>query len=167
MPLGAFLRLGVSGLANVLNDYAKGRWIQLATLPLGTDNLIVVLLQATSIPSDNTLKRTQYLSGVLSTGTGTGLEATFTNYARKVFAASDITITVNTTTDVVTLDTSDGVWNAAGGATNNTLLKLLLCYRPTSGSADSAVPILTAHDYSVTTTGGNLTAPISSIGTAT
>lgn len=154
-------------MANLVNDYAKGRFVQFATLPLGTDNLLIVLLQSTSLPTDNTLKRTQFLSGVLSTGTGAGLEATFTNYARKVLAASDITITVNTTTDVVTLDTVDGVWNSAGGASNNTLAALLLCYRPTAGSADSAVPILTKHDFSATTTGGNLTASISSIGTAT
>lgn len=154
-------------MANVLNDFGKGRWIQLSTLPIGTDNLLIVLLQSTSLPTDNTLKRTQFLSGVLSTGTGAGLEATFTNYARKVIAAAGITITVNTTTDVVTLDTADQVWSAAGGATNNTLGKLLLCYKPTSTSLDTAIPILTAHDFTATTTGGNLTATIPAIGTAT
>lgn len=154
-------------MANALNDFAKGRFVQLSTLPVGTDNLLIVLLQSTSLPTDNTLKRTQFLSGVLSTGTGAGLEGTFTNYARKVLAAADITITVNTTTDVVTLDTADQVWSAAGGASNNTLGALLLCYRPTSISLDTAIPILTKHDFTATTTGGNLTATISAIGTAT
>lgn len=127
----------------------------------------MVLLQSTSLPTDNTLKRTQYLSGVLSTGTGAGLEATFTNYSRQVVSSSSITITVNTSTDVVTLDISDQIWNAAGGATNNTLGALLLCYKPTSTSLDTAIPILTKHDFSVTTTGGNLTAQVPSIGTST
>lgn len=83
------------------------------------------------------------------------------------YSAAGITITVNTTTDVVTLDLSDAVWNAAGGALNNTLGKLLVVYRPTSSSLDSAIPILTAHDFSASTTGGNLTATIPSIATAT
>lgn len=124
----------------------------------------MVLLQSSGLPSAATIKRTQFLSGVFSAG---GVEATFTNYTRQVLAAGSITITVNTTTDVVTLDTSDQVWTAAGGATNNTLGKLLLCYRPTSSSLDSAIPVLTAHDFSATTTGGNLTATVPSIGTAT
>jgi len=157
----------VSGLANLVNDFAKGRFVEKSTLPLGTDSIVVVLLQSTSLPTDNTLKRTQFLSGVLSTGTGAGLEATFTNYARQVNPGANITITVNTTTDVVTLDLSDQLINSAGGATNNVLAKALVCYKPTSGSADSAIPILTAHDYSATTTGGNLTVGIPSVATAT
>lgn len=154
-------------MANVINDFAKGRLIEKSTLPVGTDSLLVVLLQTTSLPTDNTLKRTQFLSGVLSTGTGAGLEGTFTNYVRKVIAAVDITITVNTTTDVVTLDTADQVWSAAGGATNNNISAFLLCYKPTSTSLDTAIPILSKHDFTASTTGGNLTATIASIGTAT
>lgn len=152
-------------MANLVNDYAKGRLIQLSTLPTGADALLVVLLQASSLPTDNTLKRTQFLSGVLSTGTGAGLEATFTNYSRQVLTSASISITVNITTDVVTLDISDQVWNAAGGATNNTLGALLVCYRPTSTALDSAIPILTKHDFSGSTTGGALTATIPSIAT--
>lgn len=154
-------------MANVINDFAKGRLVEKSTLPVGTDSLLVVLLQSTSLPTDNTLKRTQFLSGVLSTGTGAGLEATFTNYSRKVLAAASITITVSIVTDVVTLDIADQVWSAAGGALNNTLGKLLLCYKPVSTSLDTAIPILSAHDFSATTTGGNLTATIPAIGTAT
>lgn len=154
-------------MADVLNDFGKGRWIQLATLPVGTDSLLIVLLQSTSLPTDNTLKRTQFLAGVLSTGTGAGLEASFTNYVRKVVAAVDITITVNTTTDIVTLDTADQLWSAAGGASNNVLGALLLCYKPVSTSLDTAIPILTKHGFTATTTGGLLTATIAAIGTAT
>lgn len=134
---------------------------------MGTDSIGIVLLQSTSLPSDNTLKRTQFLSGILSTGTGTALEASFTNYSRVFYSAAGITITVNTATDVVTLDLTDAVWNSAGGALNNTLAKLLVVYKPTSSSLDSAIPILTAHDFAATTTGGNLTATIPSIATAT
>lgn len=149
-----------------MNDFAKGRLIHLATLPLGTDNLGLVLLQTTNLPSDNTLKRTQFLSGVLVSGTGAGVEAAFTNYGRIWLSAAAITVTVNSSTDVATLDVSDGVWNAAGGVANNSLGKLLVVYRPNSSSLDTAIPILTAHDFVASTTGGNLTAIIPSIATA-
>ena len=154
-------------MGNVVSDFAKGRFIEKATLPVGTDSLLVVLLKTGSLPTDNTLKRTQFLSGILSTGTGAGLEATFTNYARKVVAAASITIVVNTTSDVASLDIADQTWNSAGGASNDTLGALLLCYKPASTSLDTAIPILTKHDYSASTTGGNLTASIPSIATAT
>ena len=151
-------------MGNVLVDYAKGRFIEKATLPLGTDSLIAVLLQATGLPTDTVLKRNQFLSGVFTAG---GTESTFTNYSRQSFTGASITITVNTSTDVVTLDTSNVVINSAGGALNNSVAKLLLCYKPTSATADSAIPVLTTHDCVITTTGGNLTVTIPSIGTAT
>lgn len=151
-------------MGNVVFTFAKGRFVEKALLPTGSDNLVVVLLQTTGLPADATLKNFQTLAAVI---TGGAVEGTFTNYARKVLAAVDITVAFNTGTSVASVDIADQVWTAAGGATNNTLGKLLLCYRPTSGSLDSAVLPLTAHDFTATTTGGNLTATIPSIGTAT
>jgi len=151
-------------LANYINDFAKGRLIQLATLPLGTDSLVAVMLLASGLPADNTMRRTQYLSGVFSAGAA---EANFTNYSRTSFTGAGITITVNTSTDVVTLDTSNVVITAAGGATNASLGKLILIYKPTSSTADSACPVISQHDFVCSTTGGTLTATVPSIGTAT
>lgn len=131
-------------------------------LPVGGDNILVVLLQSAGLQADSTLNNHQTLASLLAANT----EAVFTNYARKVLSTVDITVTVNTSTGVATVDVSDQVWNAAGGAVNNTLGALITCYRPTSASPDSAVLPLTKHDYTVSTTGGNLNAPISSIGTA-
>jgi hypothetical protein len=155
---------GVDQVGNILSNYIKGRFVEKATLPLGTDNLVIDLLTTTALPSDATLKNCQFLSDVTTAG---GVIAAFTNYARKVLAAVDITITVNTGTGVVTLDTADQVWSAAGGASNATLGKLLIAYRPTSGSANSAIALISCHDYTATTTGGNLTAAIPSVATAT
>lgn len=131
-------------------------------LPIGGDNVIVVLLQASGLQADATLRTHQYLSALLSAG---NTEATFTNYSRKVLAAADITVSVNTGTHIVTVDIADQVWSAAGGAANNSVGALLTCYRPTSGTADSGVLVLTKHDYVISTTGGNLTATVPSIGT--
>lgn len=150
-------------MGNLIFDYAKGRWGEKYRLPVGGDNIVVVLLQSAGLQADSTLNDHQTLAALLAANT----EATFTNYARKVLAAVDITVTVNTSTGVTTVDISDQVWNAAGGATNNTLGALLTCYRPASSSPDSAVLPLTKHDFAVSTTGGNLTATVPSIGTAT
>lgn len=151
-------------IANVIFDYAKGRYVEKYMLPVGGDNIIVVLLQTSGLQADATLRTNQYLSGLLSAG---NTEATFTNYARKVLSAADITVSVNTGTHVNTVDIVDQVWSAAGGAANNSIGALLTCYRPTSGTADSGILVLTKHDYVVSTTGGNLTATVPSIGTAT
>jgi hypothetical protein len=150
-------------MSNFVFSYAKGRWIDKYSLPLGTDNILVVLLQSTGLQADATLGTYQYLSQLTAAG---NLEATFTNYTRQVLSGTSITISVNTSTAVTTVSIPTQVWNAAGGATNNTLGALLTCYRPASNSTDASVLLLTKHDFAITTTGGNLTATISSIGTA-
>lgn len=125
-----------------------------------------MLLQNTTLPSDATLKNCQYLSDVF---TANGVEATFTGWVRKTVTGfgTNITISVNTGTGVVTLDIPDQAWSPAGGAVNNTVAKLLCCYKPTSGSTDNQIPLISAHDFSGLVVGGTLTATIPSIGTAT
>lgn len=151
-------------MAPFVFDYAKGRWVEKFLLPIGGDNIIVVLLQSSGLQADATLNNYTFLSQMLAGG---NTEATFTNYSRKVLAAADLSVSVNTSTGVTTVDALDQVWSAAGGATNNTMGAICTCYRPTSGSLDSAVLLLTKHDFATTTTGGALTATIPSIGTAT
>lgn len=86
------------------------------------------------------------------------METNFTNYGtRRALAAADITITVNTTTFLVNVAFASQVWAAAGGALNNTISKVVLAYRPTSGTADSGCLVLATQDYSATTGGGALT----------
>lgn len=144
--------------------YSKGRFIEKGLLPNNpTDNLVVVLLKASGLQADGTIKNHQTLSALLAANT----EATFTNYARKVLTTSDITIAFNTGTSTASLDIVDLTWTAAGGASNDSLGALLVCYRPTSGSADSAILPLSKHDFAGSTTGVNLTATIPSIASAT
>jgi hypothetical protein len=124
----------------------------------------VVLLKSAGLPVDATLNNFQTLAAVFAGGAA---EADFTNASRKVLAGVDITVTVNTSTGVTTVDTADQLWTAAGGAVNNALGALLTCYRQTSATADSGILPLTKHDFAVTTSGVNLTAVVPSIGTAT
>ena len=151
-------------MASFIFDSAKGRWVEKFLLPIGGDNIVVVLLKSAGLQADATLNNYATLATLLAGGSA---EATFTNYARKVLSASDLSVSVNTGTGVTTVDATDQVWNAAGGASNDVLGAILFCYRPTSGSLDSAILPLTKHDYSTTTTGGNLTAQVPSVGTVT
>lgn len=151
-------------MASFIFDSAKGRWVEKFLLPVGGDNIVVVLLQSSGLQADATLNNHVFLSQLLAAG---NTEATFTNYSRKVLSAADLSVSVNTGTGVTTVDAVDQVWASAGGALNNTMGAICTCYRPTSGSLDSAVLLLTKHDFATTTTGGALTATVPSIGTVT
>lgn len=131
-------------------------------LPVGGDNIVIVLLQSSGLQADATLNNYSNLGSLLASNS----EATFTNYSRIVLSSLNITVSVNTSTGVTTVSIPSQTWNAAGGATNNSLGALLTCYRPSSTSLDSAILPLTKHEFAVSTTGGNLTATITSIGTA-
>lgn len=143
------------------NTYAKGRFVEKCMLPLGTDNILVIPLQSASIPTDAVLRNCQTLAAVFSAG---ALEATFTNYSRKVLAAADITITYDlVTTFAPTVSFATQVWTAAGGALNNTLAAIVLAYRPTSGAADSSCLPLAVLGYTGTTASGALTAVLGTL----
>lgn len=148
-------------MANLVFSAAKGRFVDKYSLLLGTDNIVIVLLQSAGLQADATLAAYTNLGALLA---ATSDEATFTNYSRPVLAAASITITVSTG---VTVAIPSQVWTAAGGVTNNAIGALLTCYRPTSATADSGILPLTKHDFSITTTGGNLTATITTVATVT
>lgn len=142
-------------MASLTNTFAKGRWVEKCMLPLGTDNIMIVLLQSTGLPADTTLVNYQNLGALLSGG---AQEATFTNYARVNLSSSSILITHNTGSSPTNVQVtfSQQVWNSAGGALNNTISKVVLAYQPTSATADSGCLVLATLDYSGTTTGGAL-----------
>lgn len=142
-------------MTSIINSFALGRFVEKCSLPLGSDNILIIPLQSTGLPTDTVLRNCTNLGAVFTAG---GLEATFTNYgARTVLAAADITIAVNTTTFLVNVSFVGRTWGAAGGAVNNTITKIVVAYRPTSGTADSGCLVLATQDYSATTTGGALT----------
>lgn len=87
-------------------------------------------------------------------------EADFTNYARKTGLTG--TITVDDTNDRVDVDIPDQTWTAAGGASNNTLTKLIVAYE--ESAADSGRIPLTHHDFAETTTGSDITAQFNAAG---
>lgn len=140
-------------MASQVFTYAKGRIVELADLPLGTDNLLLVLLQNTGLPADNTLRNCQTLAAVFAAG---ATEATFTNYSRKVLSSGpDIVIANSLVSFNATVTIAAQTWASAGGAVNNTLSKVVVAYRPTSGATDAQCLPLGHSDVSATTGGGS------------
>ena len=119
---------------------------------------IVMLLKANE--SESTLVDRDELNAMLAEAGTT--EADFTNYARKTAITG--TITVDDSNDRVDVDVPDQTWSSAGGASNNTLTKLVVAYEE-SASDTGRIP-LTHHDFSVTTDGSDLTAEFNASGFA-
>lgn len=88
-----------------------------------------------------------------------------TGNSRKT-VTSGITNTADTTNSKMTFDMADITWTAAGGATNNTLGKMLICWKPTSSAVDSAIVPIIYLDFTATTTGSDLLAQFSASGIA-
>ncbi|MFQ5433933.1 MAG: hypothetical protein ACE5FD_03570 [Anaerolineae bacterium] len=87
-------------------------------------------------------------------------EADATNYVRKTALTG--TINVDNTNNRTDVDVPDQTWTSLGGATNNTLTKLIIFYD--EGGTDSTRIPLTHHDFSVTTDGTDLTAQVNAAG---
>lgn len=144
-------------------NIAKGKIAYYAGLPAANDALIVALLKATGLEADDTLNNYDDLAALLAAAND---EADATNYARKTVTAS-ITVTVDDTGNKVDIDMPDLTWTALGGASNNTIAKMLVCYDPdTTGGTDSTVIPLTYHDCTLTTDGTDVTVQIAAAGFA-
>lgn len=147
-------------MADIVFNVGKGRVAAYGLLPLTNDALIVVLLKSAGLVSDATMKDYATLAAVLA---GASDECDFTNYARKTGAS--VTSVPDNTNDWVDVDMADITYTAAGGGTNNTVGKLIVCYdADTTGGTDTDIIPLTAHDFSGTTNGGDITAQIATGG---
>lgn len=142
----------MSGSDFVFNQ-SKGKIAYYASLPAANDALLMVLCKATGLVSDATLKDLDDLGTILAGATD---EATFTNYTRQTLTT--VTVTVDDTNDIVNIDCDDVTYTNAGGASNNTMGKALICYDPdtTTGTDSSVVPIA-AYSYDGTTDGSTIT----------
>ena len=136
-------------MADFVFNIAKGRFAYYATLPAATDGLVVVVLEATGLEADATLKDHDTLAAVLA---GTSNEQTV--MGRK--ASTGVTVTVDDTLNQVDVDQSDVTWTAATG---NATGALVVCYDPdTTGGTDADLIPLTKHDFTVTPDGTDVTA---------
>lgn len=154
-------------MADQVFNIAKGRIVELYNRVESNDPtnsaFIVVLLKASE--ADATLIDYDDLGTLLAVAGNT--EADFTNYARKVVTDSELAAlpSPDDTNNVYDVDLPDQTWTSAGGASNNTLTKLLICYdSDTTGGTDSNIIPLAHFDFTPTTAGGNLTAQINTAG---
>jgi hypothetical protein len=141
-------------MADGVFNISKGKEKYYAELPAANDALIIVLLKATGLEADDTLNNYDDLAALLAAAND---EADFTNYARKSLTAGSITITLSDGNNRLEIDLTDQTWTAAGGGTNNTLGKLLICYDPdTTAGTDSSIVPIAYYDFTATTDGTDL-----------
>lgn len=93
-------------------------------------------------------------------------EATFTNYARKQLADTDLAAlpAPDDTNDRYEVDIADQVWTSAGNGANDTLTRFIIGYDPLGTNVDANIIPLTFHDFAVTTDGSDLTGQINALG---
>jgi hypothetical protein len=152
-------------MADGVFNVAKGRVNEYVNRVNANDptnsGLIVVLLKVSE--ADATMEDYDTLAAVLA---GSNTEGDFTNYARKVLTDADVSAPVpDDTNNRQDADIPDQTWTSAGGGTDNTLTKMLICYDDdTTGGTDANIIPLTFHDFAITTNGNDLTAAINAAG---
>ena len=147
-------------------NIAKGRAVELYNRVKSNDpstaTLVIMLLKVSE--SDATLIDYDTFAALLG---GSNTEADFTNYARIVLTDSDLAAfpSPDDTNDRYDIDIADQTWASAGGASNNTMTKLIIGYDPTSsGVTDSVIVPLAHYDFTPTTDGSDLIAQINASG---
>lgn len=153
-------------MANGVFNISLGKAVEyannVATNSPANSALVLVLLQANE--ADSVLQDYDTLADLLAAAGNT--EATFTNYARKVLTDTDISApTPDDTANTQSIDIPDQVFTSAGGTTDNTLTKAIICYdADTTAGTDANIIPVSHHDVSGTTNGNNLTAIIAATG---
>lgn len=124
-------------MADIIFNIAKGRFARYADLPESNDALIVVLLKASGLVTDATMRDYDTLADVLA---GASDEADFGTYARKT--GTSVTVTVDDTNDRVDVDMADPSSYTATGS-SQAVGAALVCYdSDTTGGTDAnIVPI--------------------------
>lgn len=149
-------------MAAVVNNYAKGRGNEFVNRIKNNDpaNSALVIVMLKTAEPNATLQDYASLGALLAAGGGTAnVEANFTNYARKVLTDASISApTVDTTANTQYSTFPTQTYTAAGGAINNTVVKVLTCYDPdTTSGTDSDIIVVGIHDANITTDGNNFT----------
>lgn len=146
-------------MADSVFNIAKGRTVEFYNRVKSNDPansaFILVLLKVSE--SDATLIDYDDLSTLL--GAAGNTEADFTNYARKTLTDADLDAlpAPDDTNNRYDLDLPDQTYTSAGGGTNNSLVKALICYdSDTTGGTDANIVPVSQYDFVATTDGSNL-----------
>ena len=152
-------------MANIVFNISKGEVNAYVKRVVNNDPansaLVVVLLKAAE--ADGILQDYNTLGDILA---GANTEADFTNYSRKILTNTELSLpTVDHSGNQQFSDAPDLTYVSAGGAVNNALVKMLICYDSdtTSGTDANLVPLV-AIDWVITTDGNDLVAVFGSTG---
>lgn len=146
-------------MASVRFNVGKGRVIEMyrtikdAARP--DSAFMIILLQAAQ--ADTSLINYVDVGTLLSDIGNT--ECNFTNYARAQLKAADLAVlpAPDNVNDKYAVTFPDQFFLSAGGGTNNSVVKYLLCYTDdTTAVVDTDIVPLVAFDYATTTDGTNL-----------
>lgn len=132
-------------MADIVMNIAKGAAAE--KVRDGAANLGILLLKTAE--SDAAMVDRASITAVLIGST----EADFTNYARKTGVTGTVTVD-NGLNEVFVSLPNPQTWVSAGGASNNTLAKLIVFYD--EGGSDATRIPLVALDCVITTNGNNL-----------
>jgi hypothetical protein len=137
-------------------NIALGEFKTHCGLPAAADALIVVVLEATGLEADATLRDYDDLAALLA---GTTNEQV--TMGRKTIS-SGVVITVDDSGNKVDVDVPDQVWT---GATGNGVGGLAFCYDGDTGAGtDANIKPLTKHSWDITPDGSDVTAQIAAAG---
>lgn len=155
-------------MANGVFNIARGRIVEfynnVESNSPANSAFVIVLLKATGLEADDTLNNYDDLAAILAAAND---ECDFTNYARKTLESAELAAlpAPDDTNNRRDLDLPDFTWTSAGGATNNSIGKLIVCYdADTTAGTDSAIIPMTYHDFVYTTTGVDLPAVVAAAG---
>lgn len=125
--------------------------------------LIIALLASSGIEADSVLIDKDDFTALVSGATNF---ATNTGYSRKTLTDSDLTaFAPDDTNDRVDLDIPDQTWTSVANDGTGAIGALVIGYdSDTTGGTDSNIEPQTKHDFSVTPTGGDITAQIAAAG---
>ena len=153
-------------MADGVFNIAKGRVVEYYNRVKGNDPaasvLRIFLMKANE--AESTLIDRDSISAVFAEAGNT--EADFTNYTNKSLADAALAAlpAPDDTNDRYEVDIPDQTWSSAGGASNNTLTKLIVAYDPDGTDTDTGTIPLTHYDFAITTNGGDITATVNAAG---
>ncbi len=140
-------------MANKIANTALGRYVE--KFADDTAKIGVLLLQVTE--GDTVIVDHETVADLLG---GSNTECNFTNYARETAITG--TITVDDTNDRVDVDIPDITITSAGGASNNSIVRVVVFQEETA--SDAGRMVISVHDATATTDGTNLTLNIATAG---
>ena len=145
-------------MADIVFNCSKGRVAELYNRvdsgDPSTARLFVIPISAGAV-SDATARDCDTFEALVTAG---GTERTANGGNRKTLAAADLAaISPDDTNDRMDLDTADLTWTAVSA---DSVTDLVICYSSVTSPTNSQLIPLTMHDFSVTPSGGDITATV-------